>query len=349
MKKDNPFFIHRLSKTAPPKILSEIEELENPLTRALYALETPYLLPRNFEKPIPTGLFESLLEGNPLVNIPHCRALVAFFINDFKTAKTILESAPVDPYTTFNLILCLEALGERETPQRYWQDKLQEDLRDVERIAIYEHLRTYFAAHESVQNDLKVHFMTTQPEIMKLYLSHLVLHKDFDLAEELWVSAAIEYEELEDFGVDLALAEGKLSLAMARLRSLTKPQAKEAYVEDFIKVVALKALEDKDTHSALEMIEILLLEFELSEKELLFYLRLKCNCSLLILKQDLDLNALPPDSKQNLKTGLTQVKTELEKELPRIKALAHKLNEPVNGIEDDYLSYLEQLLVLLQS
>ncbi len=347
MRQDNPFFLHRLSKTTPPEALAAIKELENPLARALYALETPYLLPKYFEKPMPIGLFESLLKENPLIDIPHCRALVAFFKNDFKTAKTILESAPADPYTSYNLILCLEALGERETPLSYFQDKLQEDLGDIERIAIYEHLRTYFAAHESVQNDLKTHFMTTQPAIMKLYLSHLVLHKDFDLAEELWVSAAIEYEELEDFGVDLALSEGKLHLAMARLRSLTKPQAKEAFVEDFIKVVALKALEDKDTKSALEMIEILLLEFELSEKELLFYLRLKCNCSLLILKQDLDPNALSPDSKQDLKTGLTQVQTELEKELPRIKALAHKLNEPVNGIEDDYLSYLEQLLVSL--
>ncbi len=347
MRKDNPFYLNKISKTTCSEVLESITELNNPLERALWALETPYLLPQNFPSKEPEGLFDSIIEGKPLVDIPHCQALVAFFNNDYNKAKEILENAPSDPYTQYNLILTLEALGDRETPLKYWEDKLEEEILWPDRLAIYEHLRTSFAAHEKVKEDIKTRFTDSSPIIMKKLLAHLAMHKDFELAEKLWMKGAIAYEELEDYGVDLALASGKLSIAISRLRNLENPKEKEAYVADFIKIVALKAIEDNDFESALELIETLLAEFSLSEKELLLYLRLKCACSLHVLERNVLVNNLTDDEKQMLEKGLSVVLDELEQELPKIKSLAQKLQEATDGPEDEYKDYLKKLIASL--
>ena len=57
----------------------------------------------------------------------------------------------------------------------------------LDRIAIYEHLRSNYALHGAVQEDLKGRFSEAAPEVMLKLLAHLVLHRDFELAEQLWV------------------------------------------------------------------------------------------------------------------------------------------------------------------
>lgn len=351
MRKDNPFYENRLSKTAPAEVLEKFPGLERPFERAVWALETPYLLPLSYGEVEPEGLFDSILEGKPLVDLPHCRALVSFFQDNFEEAKNLLETAPEDPYTAYNLILCLEALGERERPIEFWQDLLGKDLEWLDRIAIYEHLRSNYALHGAVQEDLKGRFSEAAPEVMLKLLAHLVLHRDFELAEQLWVQGAIAHEELENFGVDLALAQGKLALAISRMKNLTNPRDKAEYIRDFIKVVALKALEDGDFAASLEMTETLLDEFfkDLSKEEKLFYLRLKCFCSLKVLERDVDVNSLSPESKQNLLTALTEIRKTAQKEAQTIKSLAETLNEPAQGAEDDYTSYLDKVIETLES
>lgn len=349
MRKDNPFYENRLSKTAPVEVLEKVAGLENPLERALWALETPYLLPQSYTEAQPLELFQSILDEKPIIDLPHCVALVAFFKDDFKKAKELFEAAPPDPYTTYNLILCHEALGEREASLTYWQNTLSEDLPWIERIAIYEHLRTNYALHDVVLDDLSERFANANPDVMLKLLSHLALHKDFDLADEFWMKGAIEHEELEEYGVDLALAAGKLPLAISRLKNLANPSEKARYVEDFIKVVALKSLEDGDLPAALEMTETLLKDFytDLSDEDKLLYLRLKSSCSLQVLKNEVDLEQLTQESKQNLMQALIEMKRDLEREIAKIKALAEKLQEEIPGSEDAYLAYLDELISLI--
>lgn len=344
MRNDNPFWQRRISKTSPSEVLDSIEELANPVERAVWALEMPYLLPQNYAETVPEGLFDSLVKGDALIDIPHCQALSAFFQGDFKKAKEIAESAPEDPYTTYNFMLTLEALGEREIPFAFWQAKLNDDLTWTERLAIYEHLRTNWAAHEIVCQDIEARFESSEPKVMLQFLSHLVMHKDFDLAENLWVKGAILYEELEDFGVNLALSAGKLPLAISRLRNLGDNPEKETFVADFLKIVALKALEDNDFASALELVETLLAEFKLDDAENLLYLRIKCACSLQVLHKEISLEALTDEEKEQLNTGLAEILIELEKETKIIKSLATSLKEAEKGPEDDYLLFLQNLI-----
>ncbi len=344
MRNDNPFWQRKLAKTSPSEVLASVEELANPVERAVWALEMPYLLPQNYSETVPEGLFDSLAKGDPLVDIPHCQALSAFFQGDFKKAKEIAESAPKDPYTTYNLMLTFEALGEREIPFTFWQEKLNEALAWYDRLAIYEHLRTNWAAHEIVCQDIEARFESAEPKVMLQLLSHLVMHKDFDIAEQLWVKGAILYEELEDFGVNLALSAGKLPLAISRLRNLGDNPEKETFVADFLKIVALKALEDNDCASALELVETLLAEFKLDDAEKLLYLRIKCACSLQVLHHDIVVDKLTPDEKEQLNKGLEEVLVELEKETKQIKTLATSLKEADKGPEDDYLLFLKNLI-----
>lgn len=346
MRKDNPFLENSLSKMAPLELLEKTEGLERPLERAMWALETPFLLPQSYMDSEPEGLFASILAGEPLIDIPHCEALVWFFKDDFKKAKAILEAAPSDPYTLYNLVLCLEALGERDQPIKFWKKKLQEDLEWINRLAIYEHLRTNYALHEIVLEDLKTRFTSAEPDVMLKLLSHLALHKDFELADQLWINGAIQYEELEEYGVDLSLAQGKLGLAISRLKNLSNPGEKANYVQDFIKVVALKSIEEADFPAALEMTETLLDEFydDLTNEDKLFYLRLKCTCSFEVLKNEIDVDKLKEESRQNLKQALLEIKAVLQRETSEIKALAKTLKKAVNGSEDEYLSLLDEMI-----
>lgn len=102
MRKDNPFYENRLSKTAPAEVLEKFPGLERPFERAVWALETPYLLPLSYGEVEPEGLFDSILEGKPLVDLPHCRALVSFFQDNFEEAKTYWRQLPriLTPPTT---------------------------------------------------------------------------------------------------------------------------------------------------------------------------------------------------------------------------------------------------------
>lgn len=346
MRKDNPFLINKVSKTESEEILEGLPGLQNPLERELWALETPYLLPKNYQDPVPEGLFDSIIAGTPLIEIPHTEALVAFFDSDFVKAKSLFEPLIEDPYSHYNLILCLESLGDREKSLEFWQEKLNEEITWIQRLAIYEHLRTNFALHDYVHNDIIARFIEAEPTIMLKILSHLVLHKDFTLAEELWVKGVIEFEELEDYGVDLALASGRLNLAISRLKNLNNPKDKSHYVEDFIKVVALKSLEDGDNASGLEMIETLLSEFydSLTTEEQLMYLRLKCSCSLEIIENDVNIASLSEENKKILRTGIEEVKNDLTKDFPKIKKLVDHLGEEQSGPEDTYMAYLTKLL-----